>query len=176
MHTHPDEIDYEVEEDYAGDYEEVIAASQPRRMGGLAVAASWGVFLTIVAGLGGAAIHFREGVVDRLPGTARLYQVLHMPVASRDVKLDFANVTYRWAMRDEQPMIAIEGDIVSRSNAVERVPLVVVAVHDPERSSPARRFEDVQIEQVEPNGSAHFTLDVTAPPKGVNEIALEFKK
>ena len=63
MLARPAEIDYQVEEDYSGEYNEVMTASQPRRMGGLAVAASWGVFITIVAGLGGAAIHFRENVV-----------------------------------------------------------------------------------------------------------------
>jgi hypothetical protein len=56
------------------------------------------------------------------------------------------------------------------------VPLLVVAVHDTEHSSPARQLEDVQVEQVEPNGSVHFTVDVASPPKSVNEIALEFKK
>ena len=99
-----------------------------------------------------------------------------MPVASREVKLDFANVKYRWALRDDQPMIAMEGDIVSRSNAVERVPALVVAIRDGERSIPAKRIEDVQAEEVEANGTAHFTVDVTSPPKGVNEIAIEFVK
>jgi predicted Zn finger-like uncharacterized protein len=174
--AHPAEVDYEGEEDYLAEYDEAMAAVQPRRMGGLTVAASWGVFLTIIAGLGGAAIHFREGVIDRMPETAKLYQALHMSVASREVKLDFANIKYRWAMRDEQPMIAIEGDIISLSNTIEPVPLIAVAVRDPEHSSPTPRLEEVQIKQVEPNGSAHFTLDVAAPPKGVNEIALEFKK
>jgi predicted Zn finger-like uncharacterized protein len=168
----PDEPESEA---FPEEFDEALMAAEPRRMGGLAVAAAWGVFITIAAGLAGAAIHFRENVAQRLPGTARLYQALNVPVAPpRNSKLDLANVRYRWALSDNQPMIALEGDIISRSNTVERVPALVLALHDGDQSLPQKRIENVQVERIEANGTAHFSIDLAHPPKGINKISIEF--
>lgn len=168
--------DFHPDDDFPGDFDEALASAERRKMGGLAVAAAWGVFITIAAGLGGVALHFRENIAARLPGTARLYQALNVPVAAHGGKLELANVKYRWALRDEQPLIALEGDIVSRSNSTERVPALVVAIRDADRTFPQKRIETLSTEQIEANATTHFTIDVTHPPKGVNEIAIEFVK
>lgn len=166
--------DFDFPDDFPDGFGLPDGEARGRRPGGLLVAAAWGVFLTLLGGFALGFVHFREAIMARAPATAGLYAALGAPVALHASKLDFANVSYRWEQRGDRPVIAIEGDIISRSAEIEPVPALTVAIRDADDPIPESRIQGVEAEQVEPRGSAHFAFDVESPSGRVTEIAIAF--
>lgn len=140
--------------------------------GGLAVAAAWAVFLSVLSGVSLAFVNFREEIVEALPGTAALYRGVGFSVQERVV--DFGAVTYRWTVAEGKPMIEVTGQIINLTDREIAVPRVLVQVHDKENTDTVKASATVRSEPLAARESADFTLEFLAPPKTITQIELAF--
>jgi hypothetical protein len=140
--------------------------------GGLALAAAWAVFLSVLSGVSLAFVNFREEIVEALPGTAALYRGVGFSVQDRMV--DFGSVTYRWTVAEGKPMIEVTGQIINLTDHEIAVPRVLVQVHDKENTDVVKATATVRSEPLAARESADFTLEFLAPPKSITQIELAF--
>jgi hypothetical protein len=140
--------------------------------GGLALAAAWAVFISVLSGVSLAFVNFREEIVEALPGTAALYRGVGFDVQERLV--DFGPVTYRWTMAEGKPMIEVTGQIINLTDREIAVPRVLVQVHDKENTDTVKASATVRSEPLAARESADFTLEFLAPPRTITQIELAF--
>ena len=140
--------------------------------GGLALAAAWAVFLSVLSGVSLAFVNFREEIVEALPGTAALYRGVGFSVQDRLV--DFGPVTYRWTVAEGKPMIEVTGQIINLTDHEIAVPRVLVQVHDKENTDTVKASATVRSEPLAARETTDFTLEFLAPPKTITQIELAF--
>ena len=140
--------------------------------GGLALAAAWAVFLSVLSGVTLAFISFRDELVVALPGTAALYRGIGLDVQDRQV--DFGPVTYRWTTAEGKPMIEVTGRIINLTDREIAVPRVLVNVHDKESTDTVKATATVRSEPLAAHETADFTLEFLSPPKTISQIELAF--
>lgn len=140
--------------------------------GGLALAAAWAVFLSVLSGVTLALVTFRDEMVTALPGTAALYRSVGLSVQDRQI--DFGPVSYRWTLSDGKPMIEVTGQVINLTDHEITVPRVLVNVRDAESSDPVKAVATLRSEPLAARETADFTLEFLAPPKSVTQIELAF--
>ncbi len=145
-----------------------------RSRGGLATAAAWAVFFSVVSGVALAFVGLREDIMAALPGTTGLYRSLGFQVA--DAGIDFADVSYRWTTSDGKPMIEVTGQVVNITDRTVPVPRVLINVRDANSTDSVKATANVPTDKLAPRQSANFTLEFLSPPKNVNQIELEFDR
>ncbi|WP_125461857.1 MULTISPECIES: zinc-ribbon domain-containing protein [Rhodomicrobium] len=143
-----------------------------RRGGGLAVAAAWAMFFSIISGLALGIVSFRQQIMTALPGTTSLYRAIGFSVASAGV--DFADVSYRWTSAEGKPMIEVKGQVVNVTNRTVTVPRVLINVRDANSADSVKATASVQTDKLAPRETASFTLEFLSPPKNISQIELEF--
>jgi hypothetical protein len=151
---------------------DLAAYERTRSYGGLAVAAAWAVFFSIVSGIALAFVSFRHDIMAALPGTRSLYQNLGFQVA--DNAVDFSDVSYRWTTVEGKPMIEVTGQVINVTERTVKVPRVLINVRDGARRDPVKATASVQAELLAPRESTNFTLEFVSPSKDVSQIELEF--
>jgi hypothetical protein len=142
------------------------------RFSGLAIAAAWAVFLSLISGVVLALVSFRQEIMVALPGTTDLYRGLGFEVA--DSGVDFADVSYRWTSADGKPMIQVTGQVVNITDRPVKVPRVLVNVRDAIGTDAVQATASVPRDELAPRESANFTLEFVSPPENVAQIELEF--
>jgi predicted Zn finger-like uncharacterized protein len=140
--------------------------------GGLALAAAWAVFLSVLSGVTLAFINFRDEMVVALPGTAALYRGVGFAVQDRQV--DFGPVSYRWTVAEGKPMIEVTGQIINLTDREIAVPRVLVNVHDKDNTDTVKATATVRSEPLAAHETADFTLEFLSPPKSISQIELAF--
>lgn len=140
--------------------------------GGLALAAAWAVFLSVLSGVTLALVTFRDEMVTALPGTAALYRSVGLSVQDRQI--DFGPVTYRWTLSEGKPMIEVTGQVINLTDHEITVPRVLINVRDAESSDPVKATATLRSEPLAARETADFTLEFLAPPKSVTQIELAF--
>jgi predicted Zn finger-like uncharacterized protein len=140
--------------------------------GGLALAAAWAVFLSVLSGVTLAFITFRDDMVVALPGTAALYRGIGFDVQDR--RVDFGPVTYRWTVAEGKPMIEVTGQIINLTDHEIAVPRVLVNVHDKENTDMVKATATVRSDPLAAHEAADFTLEFLSPPKTITQIELAF--
>jgi hypothetical protein len=140
--------------------------------GGLALAAAWAVFLSVLSGVTLAFITFRDEMVVAMPGTAALYRGIGFDVQDRQV--DFGPVTYRWTVAEGKPMIEVTGQIINLTDREIAVPRVLVNVHDKANTDTVKATATVRSEPLAAHETADFTLEFLSPPKTISQIELAF--
>jgi hypothetical protein len=143
-----------------------------RSYGGLAIAAAWAVFFSIISGIALAFVSFRQDIMAALPGTRSLYHTLGFAVADNPV--DFSDVSYRWTTVEGKPMIEVTGQVVNITERTVKVPRVLVNVRDGASRGPVQATANVQADSLAPKESANFTLEFVSPSKDISQIELEF--
>jgi hypothetical protein len=143
-----------------------------RSYGGLAIAAAWAVFFSIISGIALAFVSFRQDIMAALPGTRSLYHTLGFAVADNPV--DFSDVSYRWTTVEGKPMIEVTGQVVNVTERTVKVPRVLVNVRDGASRGPVQATANVQADSLAPKESANFTLEFVSPSKDISQIELEF--
>ncbi len=140
--------------------------------GGLALAAAWAVFISVLSGVTLAFITFRDEMVVAMPGTAALYRGIGFAVQDRQV--DFGPVTYRWTVAEGKPMIEVTGQIINLTDREIAVPRVLVNVHDQANADAVKATATVRSEPLAAHETADFTLEFLSPPKTISQIELAF--
>lgn len=147
-------------------------ADENRTGGGLALAAAWAVFISVLSGVALAFVTFRDDIVTALPGTGALYRGLGFEVQDREI--DFGSVSYRWTVTDGKPMIEVTGQIINLTDREITVPRVLINVRDAATSDPVKATATVRSEPLAANETADFTLEFLSPPKTISQIELAF--
>ena len=142
--------------------------------GGLAVAAAWAVFFSVLSGVALALVTLRSDIMAALPGTASLYRAIGFDVAESGI--DFADVSYRWTVAQGKPMIEVKGQVVNVTDRRLTVPRVLINVRDSQNSDAVKVTASVPTESLAPRESASFTLEFMSPPKNISQIELEFDR
>jgi len=140
--------------------------------GGLALAAAWAVFLSVLSGVTLALVTFRDEMVGALPGTSAIYRNIGLTVQDRQI--DFGPVSYRWTVTDGKPMIEVTGQIINLTDRETTVPRVLINVRDTENSDAVKATATVRSEPLAAHETAEFTLEFLSPPKTITHIELAF--
>jgi predicted Zn finger-like uncharacterized protein len=143
--------------------------------GGLALAAAWGLFLCIAAGLVVGFAGFRDITAGALPGLAPLYRAIGMPVT--DQPLIFEGVQYEWTTPDNKPALNIKGAVYNRAQRGVKVPDFVITIKD---SDPALDREysaklQVQGSKIGPEEHAEFEIELLSPNPSITAVELELR-
>jgi predicted Zn finger-like uncharacterized protein len=149
----------------------------PRRgVGSLAVAAGWGLFLTLAAGLVVGLLAFRDIVAYSAPGLAPLYSALGMPVTVQP--LTFDTVTYKWTITDGKPTLLVSGAIYNTSKRKVKVPDFTITIRDRDPAldreySAALRSGATKIRSRQ---REDFDIELVSPSPTLSSIELALKK
>lgn len=153
-------------------------AKQPRlpgRKGGLALAAAWGLFLSVAGGLTAGLFAFRDIAADALPGLAPFYQALGMPVTVQP--LVFEGAQYDWSLTDNKPVLHIKGSVYNRAQRNVNVPDLVITVKDDDpaldREIPAALPVDGP--RIGPGQNTDFEVELISPSPSINAVELELR-
>ena len=140
--------------------------------GGLALAAAWAVFLSVLTGVTLAFVSFRDDIVVALPGMGALYRSVGLGVQAQQV--DFGPVNYRWTVADGKPMIELTGQIINLTDREIAVPRVLINVRDKESGDPVKATATIRSDPLAARETADFTLEFISPSKSVSQIELAF--
>ncbi len=147
-----------------------------KRRGGLVVAAAWGMFLCLAAGMIVGFVAFRDMIAAALPGAAPVYRELGMPVTVQP--LVFEEVSHRWAVAENgKPMLVITGSIFNRAHRKLPVPLLYVGVKDkdPAADREFRTLLQTDRRTIRPGRSADFNIELVGPQPSLRAIELEIR-
>ena len=140
--------------------------------GGLALAAAWAVFLSVLTGVTLAFVSFRDDIVVALPGMGALYRSVGLGVQAQQI--DFGPVNYRWTVADGKPMIELTGQIINLTDREIAVPRVLINVRDKESGDPVKATATIRSDPLAARETADFTLEFISPSKSVSQIELAF--
>ena len=152
---------------------QTVAAPRVARWGGrAAVFAGWAALVALILVIGWAAVSFRDNVATWVPQTASFYNAAGLPVSPRG--LDFTDVASQNQTEDGQPVLAVTGKIVNRSNHELSVPLVRVALYDGERHELYHWTFVPGVATLQPGASAKFRTRLSSPPAGTHNLEVRF--
>ena len=135
----------------------------------------WLVFFSALSGLTAFSYLNRQEVVRMLPGTAKIYASLGVPVNVRG--LEFTGVDTQWQIDPSgHPVLSITGQIKNVSKQPQTVPSVVFAFHDEAGEELFEWATAVRINALDPGATVPFTDVVLAPADAVRNVEIRFAK
>ncbi|MGO9171286.1 MAG: zinc-ribbon domain-containing protein [Rhodomicrobium sp.] len=143
--------------------------------GGLALAAAWGLFLSIAAGLAVGVFAFRDIAADALPGLTPFYRALGMPVTVQP--LIFEGVQYDWAIVEGKPVIVIKGAVYNRAQRKVNVPDFMVSIKDDDPALDREYSVNLPFSgsKIRPDQRADFEIELLSPSPSVTAVELELR-
>jgi hypothetical protein len=153
-------------------------ARHPRRRNGtgsLALAAAWGLFLCIAAGLIVGFVGFRDITAGALPGLVPLYHALGMQVT--DQPLIFEGVQYEWTTPDNRPALNIKGAVYNRAQRGVKVPDFVITIKDGDPALDREYSAKLQVHgpKIRPEEHAEFEIELISPNPSITAVELELR-
>ncbi|MGA7325890.1 MAG: DUF3426 domain-containing protein, partial [Rhodomicrobium sp.] len=151
-------------------------ASRRVRRGGLAVAAGWGLFICIAAGLAVGFVAFRDITAEALPGLAPVYRAMGLPVTIQP--LVFEGVQYKWSVSDNKPVLVINGTVFNRAHRKVRVPEFYVTIKDEDPALDREYNANLQVNasKIKAGERADFEIELVAPNPTISAVELELRK
>ena len=146
------------------------------RLGHIARAGRGFLHVTTVAGLillvGGLALA-RDSVVRALPGTARLYAAVGVPVNLRG--LEFRGVRPELVTEGDNRTLVIEGEVANVTRKGQDVPPIAVAVRNKTGQPLYSWTVDPPRERLEAGETLAFRSRLATPPVDGHDILVRFK-
>ncbi|MCG8561196.1 MAG: zinc-ribbon domain-containing protein [Hyphomicrobiales bacterium] len=152
----------------------VIGRARGHSRNVIVVAAGWMLLIGVVAGVLSLAYTQRVDVVRLLPGTAKAYERLGIPVNVRG--LQFENVQYAWSVDAGRPTLEVHGDIVNVTRQARKVPTVVFALRNEADVEVYQWAADVREEPLEGRDRTRFVARIPTPPKSIRSVQVRFAK
>jgi hypothetical protein len=153
---------------YAGEEEK----RKPRT--GRIVTIGWMVLILIVLLVGALFALAPKMVTSYLPGAARLYAMLGMPVGAQG--LAFQDVRYDWTNDGSQTVLEVQGNVVNVSNSAVEVPTVVIALRDEKGEEISEWTTKVVETELGAGEQAAFLRQIPSPPSNVRSLKVRFAK
>jgi hypothetical protein len=160
-----------------GDLANVYAGEETpsRRSGaGRIITIGWVVLILIVLLVGALFALAPKVVTSYLPGAARLYAMLGMPVGAQG--LAFQDVRYGWTNDGSQTVLEVQGNVVNVSNSAVEVPTVVIALRDEKGEEISEWTTEVGETELAAGEQAAFLRQIPSPPSNVRSLKVRFAK
>jgi predicted Zn finger-like uncharacterized protein len=151
-----------------------IAVGAPKRKPRSAVTIGWGVLALLVAILGGYFVFAQGAVMSMLPGTARLYAMVGMPVNTRG--LAFEDLHYEWSAADGQTVLKLTGNIANITGSPLAAPTVVIALRDEGGTELAEWTANLDAPTIAAGERYRFEAEIPSPPETVRSLKVRFAK
>ena len=148
-----------------------VPVRSPRKKAPSTVTIGWGGLGFWLLFLVGAFLLMPKTVVSAVPGTARLYAMLGMPVNLRGLSIE--GVTYGWT---DQGDLEIKGDVVNLTDGSVKIPLIVIALRDENGQSLSEWTTEVREEPLGAGERASFWTEIPAPPDTARSVKVRFAK
>jgi hypothetical protein len=143
--------------------------------GGLSpVTIGWAALAAVVALVLGTLLLAPSTVVSVVPGAAKLYSLLGMPVGAQG--LAFQGVRYGWTNEGGQMVLEVQGDVVNNSGAKVEVPTVVIALRDESGEEISEWTTEVSETELDAGEQAPFLRQIPSPPSNVRSVKVRFAK
>jgi predicted Zn finger-like uncharacterized protein len=162
----------EDDEDETEDDSREHAAAPGSMLGRGAVAGGWVLLVALILVIGWAAVSFRDSIATWVPQTSSFYSAAGLPVSPAGI--DFSDVAYQSQTEDGQPVLAVTGRIVNRSNHELNVPLVRVSLFDRDRHELYHWTFVPGVSTLEPGQYAKFRTRLSSPPAGTHSLEIRF--
>ncbi len=128
----------------------------------IALAIALLLVLVVLAGIGWAAVHYRQGVVRLWPGSARLYGVAGLQVNPDGVAIP--QIELRRGVQDGIPTLLVSGKVVNASDRDQPVPRLRVVLFDDSKRELYRWTFDPGIRSLPPRSERDFGTTLPSPP------------
>ncbi|MET0688159.1 MAG: zinc-ribbon domain-containing protein [Methyloceanibacter sp.] len=138
------------------------------------VTIGWAALAAIVALVLGTLLFAPSTVVSIVPGAARLYSLLGMPVGAHG--LAFQGVRYGWTNEGGQMVLEVQGDVINNSRSKVEVPTVVIALRDESGEEISEWTTEVSETELEGGESTAFLRQIPSPPSNVRSVKVRFAK
>jgi predicted Zn finger-like uncharacterized protein len=139
-----------------------------------AVVIGWSLLALAVLTIGAIMALAPRAVVSVLPGAARLYAMLGVPVNARG--LAFEGVSYAWNNASGHPVLEVKGDVVNLTSGAMQVPVVVIALRDEAGKEISEWTPVVREEPLKAGEHAPFVAQIPSPPDTVRSLKVRFAK
>lgn len=120
------------------------------------------LILIVLAGIGWAAVHYRQSVVRLWPESSGLYRVAGFAVNLGGVA--FPEVEIRRAMQDGVATLSVSGRVVNVSDREQPIPRLRVVLFDDSKRELYRWTFDPGIRTLPPRGEHDFGTTLPSPP------------
>jgi hypothetical protein len=138
------------------------------------VAIGWGVLALLVAIVVGLFALAPGTTVSLLPGAAKVYSLLGMPVGAEG--LAFEGVRYGWTNDGSQTVLEVQGNVKNTSGSTMTVPTVVIALRDENGEEISEWTTEVGAAELSAGEEAPFLRQIPSPPSNVRSLKVRFAK
>ena len=182
IYENVDEVqDEDTEEDIKSEAQRLVATAQEIITGRrqykkqiTSALAGWGVLAATIAVVAGLSVFYRYSIVKSLPGTARLYAQLGMPVNVRG--MSFANVVYRRDFENGLPILAIKGEVVNLTDEKKPLPRVRFGLLDATDQELYYWTVKVDKKPIGAKARVKFATRLASPPAAAQGLIVRFAK
>jgi hypothetical protein len=136
------------------------------------VAIGWSILALIVVIVVGLFVFAPSTTVSMLPGAARVYSLIGMPVGANG--LAFEGVRYGWTKDGSQTVLEVQGNVRNTSSATMTVPTVVIALRDEKGEEISEWTTEVGSAELSAGEEAPFLRQIPSPPSNVRSIKVRF--
>jgi predicted Zn finger-like uncharacterized protein len=157
--------------DESGPVPEEVPVSPPRKNAPSTLTIGWGVLGLLLLFLVGAFLLMPKTVVSAVPGTARLYAMLGMPVNLRGLSIE--GVTYGWTGQGD---LEIKGEVVNLTDGSVKLPMIVIALRDENGQGISEWTTEVRTEPLGAGERASFWTEIPAPPDTARSVKVRFAR
>jgi predicted Zn finger-like uncharacterized protein len=153
---------------------QALPEEKPSRRKPFLVAVGWLVLALVVAGVAATLALAPAAVISALPGAARLYALVGMPVGGHGLALE--GVRYGWTSQGGETVLEVQGEVVNLTSGPLSVPTVVIALRD-ENGEEISEWT-TEIGEAELGGGEHapFLRQIPSPPSNVRSVKVHFAK
>lgn len=140
----------------------------PRRKGLLV---GLGVLTALVAAVG-AVVAMRQPIAGLVPGTAKLFAAVGLPVNSLGLVVE--GVTYKAVLEAGRPALAVTGAIRNIRQEATQAPAVRMSLKDHEGAVVADYLVKTLNARVPPGGVRYFAISLPDPPANAHALEIGF--
>jgi predicted Zn finger-like uncharacterized protein len=126
------------------------------------------LLLILLAGIGWAAIHYRQGVVRLWPESSRVYGAIGLPVNLTGI--DIRDVGFRQEVQGGVQVLSVTGKLVNVSQRNQAIPHLRVVLLDDSRRELYRWTFDPGVQSLPPGTERDFGTTLSSPPPDAQNV------
>jgi predicted Zn finger-like uncharacterized protein len=135
----------------------------------------WAALAVIVAAVVGFGVIGREQIVAAWPPSAKLYEMVRLPVAAPRPGLELMNVRSSRGSEDGVQVLIVEGEVVNPSGELQDVPKVRVALRDGDRREIEHLVISTAKPRLRPGEKTNFQTRFERPPADATGLRVRFE-
>ncbi len=132
----------------------------------------WLIFLVVFLGTIALIVVERNIIVHYWPPATRLYSTLKLPLKTLGEGLELKDVSV--TRRDDSGVLTLEGTVANTSKLTHEVPRLVAIINTGASQTPWRQAFPAGALALQAGETAHFSTELTNPPKGGTSLAVTF--